>query len=69
MIFSVENEHEGVWRVLDTAVEAVAHQQAVARACTVPGLYRVRALSGSEQRPKHFWVPLRGPPRPLPAME
>jgi len=65
MLFAVEREHEGIWRVVDLAVEAVTHRQAVARACTVPGLYRARHLDEPGREPRHFWVPVWGAPEPL----
>jgi hypothetical protein len=65
MLYSVEKEHEGSWRVIDMAVEALDHHQAVVRACTDSGIYRARAIDGADEMHKHFWVPSWGPPEPL----
>lgn len=65
MLYSVEQENEGAWRVIDMAVEAMGHHQAVVRACSGSGIYRAQAIDGSDEMPKHFWVPAWGPPEPL----
>lgn len=64
MDFTVERELLGSWDLVTGAIAANDAAQAVARACSDPGLYRASPI-GTSGLHEHFMVPSWGPPEPV----
>ena len=64
MHFTVERKHCNGWELVVGAVQAEDAAQAVVRASSDPGLYRVGPI-GATGLKEHFVVPEWGPPEPI----
>lgn len=62
--FAVEQETEGKWLPVEAAIEARSALQAVARAASGEGRFRVRPAEALQAEPEIFEVPPWGPPEP-----
>jgi hypothetical protein len=63
---AVERRHLGRWRTVDAQIEARNAAQAVARACSEPGVYRAGPC-GTSGLVERFLVPAWGPPESIEA--